>query len=138
MKGKVNGGSDGPATLSHHTPPTSTLTARKFAKDLATTRASQGWTKHHSEICVWTRLDDTTDPDSHCYFLLHVEDSLTIGGNACKHYNQLALHCEMKDMGLPDTCCGIEFTFLPDTIILHQTAYRKYFVQHWATHPCTR
>ena len=41
----------------------------------------------------------------------------------------------MKDMGIPDTWCGIELTFLPNTIDLHQTPYRKYFVQHWAKHP---
>ena len=80
-------------------------------------------------------MDDINDPDSRCYFLLHVDDSLTIGRNARKHYDHLAQHYEMKDMGTPDTWCGIEFTFLPDTIILHQTAYRKYFVQHWANHP---
>ncbi len=41
----------------------------------------------------------------------------------------------MKDMGIPQTWCGIEFTFLPDTIILHQTAYRKHCVEHWRKHP---
>ncbi len=37
-------------------------------------------------------------------------------------------------MGIPQTWCGIEFTFFPDTIILHQTAYRKHFVEHWYKH----
>jgi hypothetical protein len=41
----------------------------------------------------------------------------------------------MKDMGIPPTWCGIEFTFLLDTIILHQTAYRKHLVEHWRKHP---
>ncbi len=109
--------------------------AWRWYKDLATTLASQGWIKHHSESCVWTRMDDPNEPDSRCYFLLHVDDSLTIDRNARKHYDQLAQHYEMKEMGISDTWCGIEFTFLPDTIILQQTAYQKYFVQHWANHP---
>ena len=109
--------------------------AWRWYKDLSTTLATQGWIKHHSESCVWTRLDDPMDPHSRCYFLLHVDDSLTIGRNARKHYDLLAQHYEMKDMGIPDLWCGIEFTFLPDTILLHQTAYRKHFVQHWTNHP---
>ena len=38
-------------------------------------------------------------------------------------------------MDIPDMGCGIEFIFPPDAIILHQKAYRKYFVQHLANHP---
>ena len=40
----------------------------------------------------------------------------------------------MKDMDTLDIWCAIECTFPPDTMILHQTSYRKYFVQHWANH----
>ncbi len=72
---------------------------------------------------------------SRCYFLLHVDDSLTIGRKAREHYNRLAARYEIKDVGMPQTWCGIEFIFLPDTIILHQTAYRKHFVEHWRKHP---
>ncbi len=42
-----------------------------------------------------------------------MDDSLTIGRQA---------RYEMKDMGIPKTWCGIEFTFLPDVIIMHQAA----------------
>ena len=103
--------------------------------DLASTLTQQGWSKHPTESCLWLRQDDPATPASRCYFLLHVDDSLTIGRQARKHYNQLAARYEMKDMGIPKTWCGIEFTFLPDVIIMHQTAYRKHFFEHWRKHP---
>ncbi len=67
--------------------------------------------------------------------LLHRDDSLTIGRKAREHYNRLAARYEMKGMGIPQLWCGIELTFLPDTILMHQTAYRKHFVEHWRKHP---
>ena len=47
--------------------------AWQWYKDLSTTFASQDWTKHHSESCVWTRLDDPTDLCNRRYVLLHVD-----------------------------------------------------------------
>ncbi len=38
-------------------------------------------------------------------------------------------------MGTPQRWCGIEFTFLPGTTLMHQTANRKHFVEHGRTHP---
>ena len=58
-----------------------------------------------------------------------------MGRNARKHYDRLAAHYDMKDMGVPTTWCGIQFEFLPHKIVLHQTDYRKYFVKYWANHP---
>jgi hypothetical protein len=37
-------------------------------------------------------------------------------------------------MGIPRLWCDIEFTFLPDTILMHKTNYRKHFVNHWRKH----
>ena len=62
-----------------------------------------------------------------------MDDSLTIDRKAREHYNRLAAQYEMKNMGIPQLWCGIEFTFLPDVIILHQTAYRKHFVLVYLT-----
>jgi hypothetical protein len=103
--------------------------------DFSSTLTQQGWAKHPTESCLWLRQDDPATPASCCYALLHVDDSLTIGRQALEHYNRLAARYEMKDMGIPQTWCGIEFTFLPDTIILHQTAYCKHFVERWRKHP---
>ncbi len=64
-----------------------------------------------------------------------MDDSLTIGRKAREYYNRLTARYEMKDMGIPQLWCGIEFTFLPETIILHQTACRKHFVEHRRKHP---
>ncbi len=38
-------------------------------------------------------------------------------------------------MGIPHLWCGIEFKFLPGTLIMHQTAYRKHFVEHGRKRP---
>jgi hypothetical protein len=46
----------------------------------------------------------------------------------------MAKQYEMKDMDTLDIWCGIECTFPPDTMILHQASYRKYFVRNWANH----
>ncbi len=59
---------------------------------------------------------------SRCYFLLHVNDSLTIDRKAREHYNGLAAQYEMKDISIAQLWCGIKFTLLPDTILMHQTA----------------
>ena len=75
------------------------------------------------------------DKGSKNYFLLHVDDSITMGRNARKHYDRLAAHYEMKDMGVPTTWCGVQFEFLPHKIVLNQAAYREYFVEYWAKHP---
>ena len=109
--------------------------AYRWYCDLSTTLTAQGWTKHAAESCLWFRQDDLQDHASRCYFLLHVDDSLTIGRKARQHYDKLASRYEMKDMGLPKLWCGIEFEFKKDVILLHQTAYRKYFVDHWRHHP---
>ena len=109
--------------------------AYRWYCDLSTTLSTQGWTKHATESCLWFRQDDPTDLASLCYFLLHVDDSLTIGRNARQHYDKLAARYEMKDMGVPKLWCGIEFAFRKDKILLHQAAYRQYFVEHWRNHP---
>ncbi len=52
-------------------------------------------------------------PTSRCYFLLHVDDLLTIGRKAREHYNRLTARYEMKDMmGILHLWCDIEFMFL--------------------------
>ena len=109
--------------------------AYRWYCDLAATLNAQGWTKHATESCLWFRQDDMTDQASRCYFLLHVDDSLTVGRKARQHYDKLASRYEMKDMGIPKLWCGIEFAFQKDVILLHQSAYRKYFVEHWRNHP---
>jgi hypothetical protein len=38
-------------------------------------------------------------------------------------------------MGIPQMWFGIQFMFLSDTILMHQTAYSKHFVENWRKHP---
>ena len=109
--------------------------AWRWYMDLSATMAVQGWTKSNFESCLWHRQDDPADKASKNYFLLHVDDSITMGRNARKHYDRLAARYDMKDMGVPTTWCGIQFEFLPHKIVLHQAAYREYVVNHWANHP---
>ncbi len=45
----------------------------------SSTLTQQVWRKHPAEICLWLRQDDPATPTIRCYFLLHVDDSLTIG-----------------------------------------------------------
>jgi hypothetical protein len=102
---------------------------------LSSTLTQQGLRKHPPQSCLWLRQDDPATPASRCYFLMHMDDSLTMGRKAGEHYNRPAARYEMKDMSLPQLWCGIEFTLLPGTILMHQTAYRKHFAQHWRKHP---
>ncbi len=51
--------------------------------DLSSTQ--QGGSKHPAESCLWHRQDDAATPASRCYFLLYVDDSLTIGRKARRH-----------------------------------------------------
>ena len=109
--------------------------AWRWYMQISETLADQGWTKSSVESCLWHRKDDPAEPNSRCFFLLHVDDSITIGRKAREHYERLAAHYQMKDLGLPTTWCGIQFTFLPDVLLLHQTAYKAQFVASWRTHP---
>ena len=109
--------------------------AWRWYMQISETLADQGWTKSSFESCLWHRKDDPTDADSRCFFLLHVDDSITIGRKAREHYDRLASRYQMKDLGLPTTWCGIQFTFLPDVLLLHQTAYKTQLVHSWRTHP---
>ena len=84
--------------------------AWRWYMDLSSTMATQGWTKSNFESCLWHRQDDPKDKASKNYFLLHVDDSITVGRNARTHYDRLAAHYEMKDMGVPTTWCGIGAT----------------------------
>ena len=64
-------------------------------------------------------------PDSRCYFLLRVEDSLIIDRNARQHNGFMAQPCDMKDTDTPAMWCGIKFTFLDDKMFLHEKTHRR-------------
>ncbi len=76
----------------------------------------QGRSKHPDECCLRIIQDAPVTPTSHCYFLRALQ---TAGGAVRdeRNVNPLAV-------------LRHELTFLPGMIIMHQTGYRKHFIEH--------
>jgi hypothetical protein len=74
---------------------------------MSMTLKTQGWARGNMRGAVWITRS--------------IPSVVTIG-------------CEIKDLGQPKLQCGLEFTFLPNEIFLHQKCYRCYVVEYRKTH----
>ena len=105
--------------------------AWRWYMELSRTLLVLGWNRGVFDGCLWSRQDG----DGHTYFLVHVDDTLSLGRNVDKHVAAIAAKYELRNLGIPTKWCGIAFEFLPKEIILHQRSYKTHFVQRWRNDP---
>ena len=107
--------------------------AYAWYQEISKTLQAQGWTRSDYDGCVWSRVDS---PSSTTYLLLHVDDGIIVGRNTKLHYDALAAVYELKFLGRPETFLGLQFEFLEGgKILLHQHAFVRQMLRHWAEHP---